>query len=149
MCLCQAELRVEISLPQQLTSASCFLFPWPLLRPSCPTLFGQTETEPVLIVIVMLLQWGAVSKSTLNQSLNDKVLQRPDREECPSRDGSSAPRSTTVGTRATTKKMVSFSKNNNFQQVSYSFSDSVRNHSASVQHLPNLRHTVLLCSSHL
>lgn len=40
---CQAELRVEISLPQQLTSASCFLFPWPPLRPSCRSLFGQTE----------------------------------------------------------------------------------------------------------
>lgn len=43
--LCQAELRVEISLPQQLTSASCFLFPWPPLSPFCPSLFGP-ETDP-------------------------------------------------------------------------------------------------------
>ncbi|XP_069017341.1 stAR-related lipid transfer protein 13 isoform X1 [Embiotoca jacksoni] len=51
-------------------------------------------------------QWGAVSKSTLNQTLNDQVLQRPDREECQSRDTSSAPRSSSVGTRARTKKTM-------------------------------------------
>lgn len=44
--LCQAESRLEISLPQQLTSASCFLFPWPPLRPSCPSLFGHPEPDP-------------------------------------------------------------------------------------------------------
>ncbi|KAE8295078.1 hypothetical protein D5F01_LYC06003 [Larimichthys crocea] len=49
-------------------------------------------------------QWGAVSKSTLNQNLNH--LQRPDRGECPSQDRSSAPRSSSAGTRATTKKMM-------------------------------------------
>lgn len=42
--LCQAELRVEISPPQQLTSASCFLFSGPPLRPSCPSLFGQRQS---------------------------------------------------------------------------------------------------------
>ncbi len=110
VCLCQAELRVEISLPQQLTSASCFLFSWPPLRPSCPSLFGQTETDPVLIVVVMLLQWSTVSKSTLNHGPNDQVLQRPDRGECQNQDRYSAPRSTSMGTRATTKKTVSFSE---------------------------------------
>lgn len=111
MCLCQAESRVEISLPRPLTSASCFLFPWPPLSPSCPFLFGQAETDPVLFVVVMLLQWGAVSKSTLNQTQNDRDLQKPERGECQSRDRSSAPRSSSMGTRARTKKMVSFSKN--------------------------------------
>ena len=110
VCLCQAELRVEISLPQPLTSASCFLFPWPPLRPSCPSLVGQTETDPVLIVVVMLLQRGAVSKPTLNQTLNDQALRRPDRVACPIQDRSSAPRGASMGTRARTKKTVSFSK---------------------------------------
>ncbi|XP_049919104.1 stAR-related lipid transfer protein 13 isoform X1 [Epinephelus moara] len=51
-------------------------------------------------------QWGAVSKSTLNQVLNDQVLQRPDGGECPSQTKSSAPRSASMGTRATTKKTI-------------------------------------------
>lgn len=126
--LCKAELRVEISLPQPLTSASCFLFPWPPLRPSCPSLFGHAGTDPVLIVVVMLLQWGAASKSTLNQTLNDQVLQRPHRGECLSQDRSSAPRSTSMGTRARTKKTVSLSKIHSFLQVSNSFSESMRSH---------------------
>lgn len=109
VCFCQAELRVEISLPQPLTSASCFLFPWPPLRPSCPSLFCQTETDPVLIVVVMLLQWGAVSKSTSNQTPNNRDLGRADGGECLSQDGSSAPRCASVGTRARTKKTVGFS----------------------------------------
>ncbi|XP_070761284.1 stAR-related lipid transfer protein 13 isoform X1 [Enoplosus armatus] len=57
-------------------------------------------------------QWGAVSKSTLNQTPNDQVLQRPDRGECPSQDGSSAPRSASMGTRAATKKTM-FNKMSN------------------------------------
>ncbi|XP_071781488.2 stAR-related lipid transfer protein 13 isoform X1 [Centroberyx gerrardi] len=57
-------------------------------------------------------QWGAVSKSTLNRSPNDQALQRPDREECPSQDRSSAPRSSSTGTRARTKKTM-FSKMTN------------------------------------
>ncbi|TNN87401.1 hypothetical protein EYF80_002602 [Liparis tanakae] len=52
-------------------------------------------------------QCGALSKSTLNQALKHQVPQRPDGGECPSRDGSSAARSATMGTRATTKKTVS------------------------------------------
>ncbi|TDH14659.1 hypothetical protein EPR50_G00022760 [Perca flavescens] len=51
-------------------------------------------------------QWGAVSKSTLNPALNDQVLQKPDRGECPSQDRSSAPRSTSMETQATTKKTM-------------------------------------------
>ncbi|XP_044058032.1 stAR-related lipid transfer protein 13 isoform X2 [Siniperca chuatsi] len=51
-------------------------------------------------------QWGPVSKSTLTQSLNDQVLQRPDRGECLSQDGSSAPCSDVMGTRVTTKKTM-------------------------------------------
>lgn len=51
-------------------------------------------------------QWGAVSKSTLNRALKDQVLQRPNRGECPSQDGSSAPRSASTGTTATTKKTM-------------------------------------------
>lgn len=148
VCLCQAELRVEISLPQQLTSASCFLFPWPPLRPSCLSLFGQTETDPVLIVVVMLLQWGAVSKSTLNQVLNDQALQRLDGGECPSQTKSSAPRSASMGTRATTKKTVSFSQNNSFLQASDSFSE-IRIIQAVCDTIHGNLHTVLLSSSHL
>lgn len=97
-----------------------------------PVCFGQTETNPVLIVVVMLLQWGAVSKSTSNQTPNDQVLQRPDRGECRSQDRSSAPRSASMGTRATTKKTVSFSGNNSFLQASHSFSESMRNHTSCV-----------------
>ncbi|KAJ4935701.1 hypothetical protein JOQ06_017230, partial [Pogonophryne albipinna] len=51
-------------------------------------------------------QWGAVSKSTLNQALNDQLLQRPDRGECPSDCRSSAPRSALIATRASTKKTM-------------------------------------------
>lgn len=140
--LCRAELRVEISLPQQLTSASCFLSPWPPL-----SLLGQTETDPVLIVVVMLLQWGAVSKSTLNPVLNDHVLQKPDRGECPSQDRSSAPRSASMETQATTKKTVSFSENSSFLQASHSLSESMTNQSASVSSTCKL--AVLLSNSHL
>lgn len=143
VCLSQAELRVEFSLPQQLTSAFLF-FPWPLLRPSFPSLLGQTQS---LIVVVMLLQCDAVSKSTLNQALKHQVPQRPDRGECPSRDGSSAARSATMGTRATTKKTVSFSENKSFLQWSHGFWESLRNHS--VQYLRKLLDTFLLSTSHL
>lgn len=117
--VCQAELRVEISLPQQLTSASCFLFPWPPLRPSCPSLSSQTQTEPVVIVVVMLLQWAAVSKSTSNQTSapKDRVLQRPERGECPSQDRSSASRSSSAETKGTTKMTVSFSEEKSFLLV--------------------------------
>lgn len=60
----------------------------------------------VLIAVVMLLQCGAVSKSTLNRTSCDHVLQRPDRGECPSQDG---------GLPVTgTKRTVSFSENNIF-----------------------------------
>ncbi|KAK5929617.1 hypothetical protein CgunFtcFv8_010836 [Champsocephalus gunnari] len=51
-------------------------------------------------------QWGAVSKSTLNQALNDQLLQRPDRGECPSDCRSSAPRSALIETRASIKKTM-------------------------------------------
>ncbi|XP_072248241.1 stAR-related lipid transfer protein 13 isoform X1 [Leuresthes tenuis] len=51
-------------------------------------------------------QCGAVSKSTLSRSLNNKVLQRQDGRECHSRDRSSAARSSSVGTRARTKKTM-------------------------------------------
>ena len=46
--LCRAESRLEISLPQPLTSASCFLFPWPPLSPSCPSLLGPLGDRPGL-----------------------------------------------------------------------------------------------------
>lgn len=75
------------------------------------------DRPTVLIAVVMLLQCGAVSKSTLNQTSYDHVRQRLDRGECPSQDRSSAPRSTAVGTRATTKRTVSFSENNSFQHT--------------------------------
>lgn len=96
--------------------------------------FGRTETDPVLIVVVMLLQWGAVSKSTLNQTPNDQVLQRPDRGECLSQDRSSAPRSASMGTRATSKKTVSLYMNNSFLQASHRFFESVRNQTGGVQY---------------
>ncbi|XP_019943827.2 stAR-related lipid transfer protein 13 isoform X1 [Paralichthys olivaceus] len=51
-------------------------------------------------------QCGAVSKSTLHQTPSDQVLQRPATGECPSRDGSSAPRSASTGTRARSKKTM-------------------------------------------
>ncbi|XP_030600428.1 stAR-related lipid transfer protein 13 isoform X1 [Archocentrus centrarchus] len=55
-------------------------------------------------------QWdGGFSKSTLNRTLNDQVLQRPEREERQSRERSSTPRSSSIGTRARTKKTM-FSK---------------------------------------
>lgn len=62
VCRCQAELRVEISLPQQLTSASCFLFPWPPLRPSCPSRFGRTQPDPVLICCCDVVAVGCCLK---------------------------------------------------------------------------------------
>ncbi|KAI3354100.1 hypothetical protein L3Q82_018649 [Scortum barcoo] len=61
-------------------------------------------------------QWGAVSKSKLNQTPDE----RPDRGECQSQDGSSAPRSASMGTRATTKKTVSFSESNSFLKALHS-----------------------------
>ncbi|MED6251541.1 hypothetical protein ATANTOWER_032468 [Ataeniobius toweri] len=51
-------------------------------------------------------QWGAASKSLLNQTSNDKVLQRPQRRECWSQDRSSASRNSSTGTRARTKKAM-------------------------------------------
>ncbi|KAM7399051.1 hypothetical protein PAMP_018344 [Pampus punctatissimus] len=52
-------------------------------------------------------QRGAVSKSTLNQTLSDQTFQRPDRATaCPSQDRSSAPRGASMGTRARTKKTM-------------------------------------------
>ncbi|XP_017271811.1 stAR-related lipid transfer protein 13 isoform X2 [Kryptolebias marmoratus] len=50
--------------------------------------------------------WGAVSKSALSQTPNDKVLQGPDEEECQSQDKSSAHRSSSTGIRAKTKKTM-------------------------------------------
>lgn len=106
--LCQAESGLEISLPQPLTSPFCFLFPWPPLRPSCRSPAGRSETDPVLIVVVvMLFQRGAVSKSTLNQTSDDRALRGPDAGECPSPSRSSTPCGASAGTR--TKKTVSFS----------------------------------------
>lgn len=106
---CQAESRAEISLPQQLTSASCFSFPLAAVE----SILSQSiqpgrDGSRTLIVVVMLLQCGAVSKSTLNQAPDHQVLKQPGRGECPSRDRSSAPRSASMGTRATTRKTVSF-----------------------------------------
>ncbi|XP_041662147.1 stAR-related lipid transfer protein 13 isoform X2 [Cheilinus undulatus] len=53
-------------------------------------------------------QWGAASKSTSNQTPtpNDQVVQGPERGECLSQDGSSAPCSASMGTRATNKKTM-------------------------------------------
>lgn len=71
------------------------------------------DRPTVVIAAVMLLQSGAVSKSTLNQTLCKHIHRRPDRGECPCQDGPSAPHSTSVGTRATTKRTVSFFVNMN------------------------------------
>uniref|UniRef100_UPI0037E9B1DF stAR-related lipid transfer protein 13 isoform X1 n=2 Tax=Semicossyphus pulcher TaxID=241346 RepID=UPI0037E9B1DF len=51
-------------------------------------------------------QWGALSKSTSNQTPTDRVLRRQGGGECPRLDGSSAPRCDSTGTRATTKKTM-------------------------------------------
>ncbi|XP_070685046.1 stAR-related lipid transfer protein 13 [Pempheris klunzingeri] len=51
-------------------------------------------------------QWGAVSKSTLNQTPNDQALRREDRGECPSQARTSAPHCASMGTRATSKKTM-------------------------------------------
>ncbi|XP_035478921.2 stAR-related lipid transfer protein 13 isoform X1 [Scophthalmus maximus] len=51
-------------------------------------------------------QWGAVSKSTPNQTQKYQVLQIPSRGECPSPDGSPAPHSASMGTRTRSKKTM-------------------------------------------
>ncbi|XP_060928727.1 stAR-related lipid transfer protein 13 isoform X1 [Limanda limanda] len=51
-------------------------------------------------------QCGAVSKSSLHRAPDDLVLQGPGSGECPSRAGSSAPRSASTGTRARSKKTM-------------------------------------------
>lgn len=116
--VCQAELRVEISLPQQLTSASCFLSAGPPFEPVLSErvfFFWPKTVRPVLTAFVMLLQSGAVSKSASTRTARDHTPQRADGRECPSQDGPTAPRSTSVATRATTsKRAVSFSRNSSF-----------------------------------
>lgn len=117
--VCQAELRVEISLPQQVTSASCFLSARATVsaRPvrACVFFSRPKTVQPFLTAFVMLLQSGAVSKSASNRTARDHTPQRADGRECPSQDGSTAPRSTSVATRATTsKRAVSFSRNSSF-----------------------------------
>lgn len=97
-------------------------FTSPDTEPNLLFSFPVATVEPVLsfsvwpssccwrFAIVMLLQWGgALSKSTLNRSLKDQVPQRAERGEWPSRDRSPTPRSSSMGTRARTKKTVSFS----------------------------------------
>lgn len=53
-------------------------------------------------------QWAAVSKSTSNQTAapKDRVLQRPERGECPSQDRSSTSRSSSAEKKGTTKKTI-------------------------------------------
>ena len=76
---------------------------------------GRSRTQ-CWFVVVMLLQWGAASKSTSNRALKDQVLQRADGGECPSQDRSSAPRGASMGTRAAAKRTVSFSESNSVTQ---------------------------------
>lgn len=95
-----------------------------------PVLFCLTKHCCWQFAVVMLLQWGgALPKPTLKRTLNDQVLHRPEREECQNRDWFSTPRSSSMGTRARTKKTVSFSKNLSFLQGSVSFSKPIRAYS--------------------
>lgn len=101
---------VEISLPRQLTSASCFLFsffffatPHTVFRTYCPSpsLAPENARLPLLFVLslflcVMLLQSGAVAKSSSSRSVRE---QRADGGERPNRDGSAARRTTVSSSR--------------------------------------------------
>lgn len=89
-------------------------FCFPFLRVTVETILSQSDQTHTQIysvftfVVVMLLQWGVISKSTANQTSNDDRLQKRVAENGDrlSLEGSSASHGNSAGTKARSKKTV-------------------------------------------